>query len=89
MPATPLYVTLPRNVRGVQVWPMQVSRTKIWLAALDTFVIRLLETEANAMNCPVELAEGPEVVKVRPSESFWQLSSPPQIPAFAWVPSGA
>lgn len=69
--------------------PRQVSRKKMSLDPLVCPVTRLPEMEANAMNSPFVLTEGPEFATVKPKVPLWQFASPPQIPLLACVPSGA
>jgi hypothetical protein len=66
-----------------------VSCTKIWLPLVGWLARKLLEAEANTTNSPVVLTDGPEFVNVNPSAPLVQLINPPQIPAFACVPSNA
>jgi len=85
----PLGSVLMAAVTGMHAaTPTQVLRINIMPPLFVSFVIRLLEMDAKATNCPVVLVEGPTVVNFG-GVSASQLSIPPQIPAFACEPLGA
>jgi hypothetical protein len=86
----PVAATLATEFTGVQFAPVPVStrqvvRTNTSLDEFRSLAIRLLDVDAYAMNAPVELVEGPAVVRsgVPPGAQV------PQIPLSPWLPSVA
>lgn len=61
------------------VRPTQVLRTNTMPPLFVSFVIKLLETDAKATNCPVVLVEGPTLVNFG-GVPLLQIKLPPQIP---------
>ena len=84
----PVAETLATEFIGVQFAPVpvatkQVVRTNTSLEEFPSTVIKLLDVDAYAMNAPVELIEGPAVVRSGEPPG----AQVPQIPESPWLPS--
>lgn len=76
----PFGSVLMAAVTGIQLaTPTQVLRINTTPPLFVSFVIRLLETDAKATNCPVVLVEGPTLVNFG-GVPLSHVKLPPQIP---------
>jgi hypothetical protein len=86
--APPVAEILATEFTGVQfaevpVATRQVVRTNTSLEEFPSTVVKLLDVDAYAMNAPVELVEGPAVVRSGEPPG----AQVPQIPESPWLPS--